>query len=319
MKINRFWFFLLALVLLSACSNTPTLDMNALQTSAAQTAIVIATQAQFETQVAGLTQPTPTLPQPAGSTPQITVLAPPTAVLPSPAITAQPATPSPTAPSVPRPGGDYAAPRLVIQPKLDGVWDEWETQAFAIRSLVYNRTTSTWEGSNDLEGSFRVGWDSNNLYLAVKVVDDIYSQKASGQNIFKGDSVELLLDADLNGDFSTPLLNSDDYQLGLSPGTPPGSVSREAYLWYPQNVAGTRTQVTIAAVGSDGAWRIEVAIPWSVFGITPVEGLKLGFAISISDCDDRDNICQDSMISTAPKRNFSDPSTWGTITLQAAP
>jgi hypothetical protein len=199
------------------------------------------------------------------------------------------------------------------------VWDEWETPAFAIRSLVYNRTTSTWEGNNDLEGSFRIGWDQTALYLAVKVNDDIFSQKATGKDLFKGDSIELLLDTDLNNDYSVPLLNSDDYQLGISPGVLPAGTGREAYLWYPQNVAGARTQVTISSVGGDGAWRIEAAIPWSVFGITPTAGMKFGFAVSISDCDDRDAACQDSMVSTSPKRNFSNPTTWGTLTLQAAP
>ncbi|MBP7228149.1 MAG: hypothetical protein KA988_03495 [Longilinea sp.] len=314
MKSYRLWIWVFVVALLAGCTNTPTLDINSLQTAAAQTAIVIATQAQFETQVAGLTQATPTS-APISTTPQITVLAPPTAVLPSPAVST-PVTPSATAPAEPRPGGDYAAPRLTAPPKLDGVWDEWETPAFAIRSLVYNRTASTWEGDNDLEGSFRIGWDATNLYLAVKANDDIFSQKATGKDLFKGDSIELLLDTDLNGDYSVPLLNSDDYQLGMSPGVLPAGTGREAYLWYPQNVAGTRTQVTLASVGGDGAWRIEAAIPWSVFGITPSAGMKFGFAVSISDCDDRDAACQDSMVSTAPKRNFSNPTTWGTLTLQ---
>jgi len=52
-----------------------------------------------------------------------------------------------------------------------------------------------------LQGSYRLGWDEDYLYVAVKVLDDQYVQNASGQDIYKGDSIELLIDTYLQDDF----------------------------------------------------------------------------------------------------------------------
>ena len=65
----------------------------------------------------------------------------------------------------------------------------------------------------------------------------------------------------------------------------------------------------------NGGYRLEVDIPWSVFGITPTAGQELGFALSVSDNDQSGKSVQETMISTAAKRVLDDPSTWGTLTL----
>ncbi len=127
-----------------------------------------------------------------------------------------------------------------------------------------------WKDADDLEGSFRVGWDNNNLYVAFKMIDDEYVQNATGADLYKGDGLEILIDTNLNADFSVTELNSDDYQIGISPGKPDVNGTREAYVWYPASVAGPRTQIQIASARGAGVTRIEVAIPWTVLGITPV-------------------------------------------------
>lgn len=315
---------LLGLVL-TGCFNrpTPTLDMPQILTIAAQTAVVQATKSSFETQVARLTQGIPATAEPVQPTnTPIIITQQPTAVQPSntpvTAATAAPTLPQPTAqPTVaPRPGNSYTAARLSTAPTLDGLWDEWNTTKFPIKAVVWNRTSTSWTDSADLEGSFTIGYDATNLYIAVKVLDETYSQNATAENIFKGDSIEILLDTDLNGDYYTTTLSADDYQLGLSPGKPDPSGTREAYLWYPQSVAGSRSQVKIGSVKTNDNWRLEASIPWSVLGITPASGMKLGFALSVSDCDDEGGTCQDSMISTAPGRVFVNPTTWGVLTLK---
>lgn len=326
-------FALIFSLLLTGCFNrqTPTLDMAQIKTIAAQTAVVQATQIMFQTQVARLTQGLPTsIPtqeptntpvvitavstQPAVVTPAPTqpVVPPPPGPTPLPTLP-QP-TPRPTL--VPRPGGSYVASKLGKAPNLDGVWDEWTTTKFPITAVVWNRNGNSWSGSADLEGSFRIGYDANYLYIAVKVLDDTYSQNNTGENIYKGDSVEVLIDADLTGDYYSDQLTGDDYQLGLSPGKGGTSGTREAYLWFPRGSAGSRSSVNIGSVSTSDTWRLEAAIPWSVLGVTPSNGLKLGFALSISDCDDKDGASQDAMVSTAPGRYLSEPTTWGTLTLQ---
>lgn len=91
-------------VVLAGCMQriTPTLDMPQLQTIAAQTAVVQATQLAFETQIARLTQgvPATAVPLLPTNTPvvitAVPTLVPPTAVvIPTTAVTALPTLPPP--------------------------------------------------------------------------------------------------------------------------------------------------------------------------------------------------------------------------------
>jgi hypothetical protein len=54
--------------------------------------------------------------------------------------------------------------------------------------------------------------------VGVKITDDTYTQNNTGDQIYVGDAIEILLDTDLLGDFYTTDYNTDDYHLGLSAG-----------------------------------------------------------------------------------------------------
>jgi hypothetical protein len=173
-----------------------------------------------------------------------------------------------------------------------------------------------WTGKADLEGAFRIGWDNNNLYIAVKVTDDRYVQKTAGADIYKGDSLELLVDANLNGDYADQSLSGDDYQFGISAGNPEPGQNMQAYRWFPSDKAGSLTNVKIGAVSMSDGYRVEAAIPWSDLGITPVDGQQLGFALSISDNDNPNVNAQESMVSTVTSRVLVDPTSWGVLELK---
>ena len=221
--------------------------------------------------------------------------------------------PTVTGTVVMRPNARFTASYLSTPPVLDGIWDEWTNQAYPVRSVVYGANQR--ENTDDLEGSFRVGWDQTYLYLAVKVIDDRYVQNATGVLLYQGDSIEVQFDADLEGDLTVNSLNSDDYQLGISPGRPDPAGTKEAYLWNPSNLAGARTDVRIASVGGDGLYRVEIAIPWSLFGVTPEAGDQFGFSLNISDNDNPNENTQQTMISAVPGRTLTDPTTWGLLIL----
>jgi hypothetical protein len=240
--------------------------------------------------------------------PSIPTMTAPATLTPFPAT----ATPLPTK-VLARGGTQVKAYRLSAPPTLDGVWDEWTTPAYPATFVVHGR--ENWDGKDDLEGSFRLGWDQNNLYIAVKIIDDRYVQNASGKDLFLGDSIEILLDRDLLGDFNSTSLSDDDYQLGISPGNPDVNGTKEAFLWFPSHIAGTRPDVKIAAVRSSGVTRVEAAIPWGTFGITPALDQRYGFALSISDNDTSGSQRQESMVSNVRDRKLTDPTTWGEMLL----
>lgn len=212
-----------------------------------------------------------------------------------------------------RPGGYFVANYLYTPPVLDGSWEEWTTTQFSAGFITYGY--EQWTGEDDLTAAFRVGWDNQNLYIAAKVKDDVYAQNATYHDIYKGDSLEILFDADLWGDFYYDELSADDYQLGISPGRPDVNGVREAYLWYPYNIAGPRAEVQIAALKEGGMYRVEAAIPWTVLGTSPAVGRHYGFVFSVSDNDNVAANVQQSMTSSASGRQLTHPMTWGELVL----
>jgi hypothetical protein len=203
---------------------------------------------------------------------------------------------------------------LVAQPPtIDGDLSDWTQDSVELKEVVYGAANHS--GADDLSGLAMLAWDETFLYLAMAVKDDVYVQNTGGVNLFRGDSLEVLLDRDLEGDFNVPRLNDDDFQLGISPGSPSPGVNPESYLWYPSSRAGARDDVIVAARAIDDGYQVEAAIPWSLFNITPQAGDQFGFALSISDNDLIGQAVQQSMVSNVPTRLLGDPTTWGGLSL----
>ncbi|MGB9639450.1 MAG: sugar-binding protein [Anaerolineales bacterium] len=207
----------------------------------------------------------------------------------------------------------YAA-HLDTPPTIDGVFDDWDSEKYDVGYVVYG--ADNWSGVKDCSATFMIGWDKHALYIAVKVKDDQYQQNASGENIYKGDSLEILLDQYVSADFYLTTLSNDDYQLGISPGNPNPGVNPEAYLWFPQGIEGNRSEVKIASVPTADGYRVELKIPWSIFNITPSAGDIYGFVFSVSDNDNPSKNVQQSMVSNVKTRVLVNPITWGDLHLE---
>ncbi len=198
-------------------------------------------------------------------------------------------------------------------PNIDGRLGEWKQDRYPIENVVYGKSNHS--GLNDLSGRAMISWDEDNLYLGIRVIDDKYVQNAKGSDLFKGDSLDILLDTDVASDFYLGALNGDDFQLGISPGSPDPNDNPEAYLWFPKSSEGKRTEVAIVSRTREDGYVVEAAIPWSVFSVSPSKGQHFGFAFSISDNDNRNQNIQQSMVSFVQIRTLDDPTTWGDLTL----
>ena len=222
----------------------------------------------------------------------------------------------PTAEVRQRSGKLMKAAYLSTPPVMDGTYAEWvdKTYKYAIPYVVWQ--PSNWKNMEDLEGAFAAGWDDKYLYISVKVTDDVFAQNKSGESLYLGDSVEVMIDANLDGDFYVNYLNDDDFQFGISPGNPAKGIDPEVYLWYPSALKGSKSQVLVSSqFETSPIYRVEVGIPWSMLGVSPYNGLHLGFVVSVNDNDKPSKNLQQSMISTAQHRNFLDPTTWGELML----
>jgi Carbohydrate family 9 binding domain-like len=188
---------------------------------------------------------------------------------------------------------------------------EWILTPYQVVAVTYGQ--ANYQGPSDLSATLMLGWDQSFLYLVLRIQDDKYVQNASGDQIFKGDHVEVLLDRDLNGDFSNNQLNVDDYQLGLSLGSDLKSPTN--YLWYPRESQGIKSGILLAGIATANGYTSEAAIPWRLFQVEPKLGDIFGFAVSVSDNDQVNKNVQETMVSTAPDRQLSDPTTWGNLYL----
>ena len=246
---------------------------------------------------------TDTPPPPLGLT-----LPPPTAEPPS-------VEPSATPGDLARPNGlIFHALHFSAPPTVDGDLSEWGGLADVIDQVVFQ--PANWSGTGDNSATFVLAWDVNNFYIAVQVKDEVRAQTQRDALIFKGDSLELLLDTNLAGDFADAKLSNDDFQLGLSPGDlTTGNPPPQPYLWFPKDRAGVPVGVTVSAKPLGDGYTVEAAIPWTVFSVRPGSGNRFGFALSVSDDDNTAAAEQQSMISTVSTRKLTNPTTWGTLVL----
>ena len=210
-------------------------------------------------------------------------------------------------------GDDYdglIVPALTTDLIIDGNLNDWGTLLFVADQVVYG--SSVWNDNVDLSATYGIAWDDLYLYVAVEVRDDVHVQTEVGETIFKGDSVEILFDREIDSDALVRKLNSDDYQIGLSPGSfTDSSILAQVYRWYPVAQSGTITDSKIESRSNEGGYLIEAALPWAVLGAWPTSGDEYGFVISVSDNDSEGVAVQESMVSSSATRDLSDPSTWG--------
>ncbi|MCJ7717239.1 MAG: hypothetical protein MUO54_12075 [Anaerolineales bacterium] len=251
-----------------------------------------------------------------------------------PAETAEPTEVSyvgPTVRSGPSIIADFMDPNSVI----DGDLSDWNlTIQKVITHVVYG--ADEYDDEDDISGSVVAGWDNNFLYLGVRVKDEKYVQEADEEQLYLGDSIEILFDRYVSDDYYLQAMTGDDYQIGISPGgcsssclISVGKVASfvttttpdppEAYIWFPKTEAGKTTKIKIAAqgMGTGSGYQVEFKIPWDLLGVSkPAEGDHYGFAISISDNDNAGDKEQQTVVSNVPTRYFVDPTTWGDLTLK---
>jgi hypothetical protein len=214
--------------------------------------------------------------------------------------------------------GAVSAVRLPAPPTLDGDLAEWAGVAAVQSSFLVYRANS-WDGSADLQATWQLGWDNTNLYLGVAVSDDRHVQTQTGNQIFRGDSLDIQFDTERIADFGTGL-SPDDYQITLSPGDfaglPPSAFRFQGTGDGRILDAPGGNRVTLTALQTTTGYNLEAAIPWSDLGLVPEAGLTIGLALNASDDDTPGTAVQEVMMSNMPGRTLTNPTTWGTLTLQ---
>lgn len=226
-------------------------------------------------------------------------------------------TPTP-APGAPLPAGEPVRAARVLEPppKVDGDLSEWT-------ALVYGANEPTFGEQNrltpaDLTTSWNIAWDDRYLYLAARVTDEALVQTATGELLYKGDSLELWLSIDPGSRGAQ--LSEREFQIGLSPGDLAGGTSApSAFLWMPNQYKGPLGDAVVAARRVEGGYALEAAVPWSAVRLTPFSGEGFGFTLAVNDDDSPGAPNQETQTSNTRAAELRDPRTWGLLVLEPPP
>ncbi len=212
--------------------------------------------------------------------------------------------------------GDIVARAVSSPPQIDGNLQEWDLSN-GVRSAYRVFAYSGWDGSEDLDAVWRLAWDEGRLYVAVQVTDDVHVQTQSGALMYQGDSVELQVD--INPEARATRVNPATTQLILSPGD--FAANPPAAARFRGNESGAIPllpghSIEVAAQQTADGYVLEAAIPWADLSLTPAAGMRLGLALNANDNDSPGVARQEVMMSSAPSRTLTNPSTWGVLVLQ---
>jgi pimeloyl-ACP methyl ester carboxylesterase len=166
--------------------------------------------------------------------------------------------------------------------------------------------------ASSLNGRFRLGWDAQGLVVLVGVKDDHWQESAAADSIYGGDSIELFVTTNRDkGQF---------YQALISP----GMASDQPQIRYRLQDQRTNAALKTKALGLEvvrsatpGGYVLEARLPWTNLGISPREGLELGFQLYVNDRDTTDDTKQ---LRWYPLPGaYSDPSKMNQIRLAEIP
>ncbi len=158
-------------------------------------------------------------------------------------------------------------------------------------------------GPADLSATYQVMWDATNLYILMDVTDD--DIVSDGGNNWDNDGIEIFIDM---GNDKAGTYGADDYQYAFVYNNP---TPIEYY-----HAPGSLTGVTHAQTTTAGGYIIEVSIPWSSLGGTPVDGELIGFDAHVNEDDLVSNGSnRDAKIAWNDQTDqaFNNPSVFGTL------
>ena len=192
-------------------------------------------------------------------------------------------------------------------PVIDGKIDEW---ALYDKVQIANPTIKkeNFTSIADCSGIIYTCWDDKNFYFAVQVTDDVYSQIYTGNQINNGDSVTLVFDTDLSGDFNIPFYNSDDSQMDFSAGNF-SAIKPSSFIYFPSKTA---KGIVVKSSQPKGGYIIEASVPWENFvSFAPKDLDVLGFTATIFDTDNQEST--ELAMSSSPQFDINNTGTLGTL------
>lgn len=219
--------------------------------------------------------------------------------------------------------------RLAAPVKVDGDISEWgETEKFPILidkpSQVVVGTPYTkpyipridWKGPKDLSLRASLACDDNNLYIAIRVYDDILMNPISRTQpamSYEGDCVEIFLDGRKADKQGLAGYTEEVYQLSFVP----AMKDFPAPIWFVgQPKLGRLPGMVVSSMSLQDGYSLEIKIPFSSLpSIVAKPGTIIGFDIAVDDQDTTEPPPgrKSQMVWAGTKNNCADASLFGRV------
>jgi len=165
---------------------------------------------------------------------------------------------------------------------------------------ITNTVSKTLVGTNNNTVTFGALWDDTYLYVGAKVLDANLTDD-SAPSPWQDDAIEIYIDGDHNHGTS---YDSHDRQI-VKGWSYPG-------VW----ANGNQTNGILHAWSLvTGGYSVELAIPWTNFGISPSSGTLIGFDVA-NDDDDNGGLRESQVVWAGTANNWTDTSGFGDLKLQ---
>ncbi len=164
--------------------------------------------------------------------------------------------------------------------KIDGNFQDWKAASSAYMNPRNFIEYGEIDNPKDLSAEFKFQWDARNLYFYCRVRDDSFVFTRKHSEIHQDDLVELFIDPVGDG---FRWNNEKHFQFGFSL----DKDTNELKIWLWPHAYDPVEKMKLAAFilrMSDG-YAVEVAIPWSLFGIIPHQGMELRATPAVHDMD----------------------------------
>ncbi len=175
---------------------------------------------------------------------------------------------------------------------VDGDLGDWSSVPNAIpltnaEQVVWG--AGTWRDADDLSGTVHLAWRHEYLFIAAEVSDETIRQTQRGDSMWKGDHIEIYLDVLPDTEPDRIAFGAGQFQIAASPGNfgQTGDAlldtAPEVFVYQPK--PGPAQGALVASERTERGYVIEVALPWALLGVEPVDGMTLRVEVGLSDTD----------------------------------
>ncbi|MBI4975987.1 MAG: carbohydrate binding domain-containing protein [Spirochaetes bacterium] len=154
---------------------------------------------------------------------------------------------------------------------IDGNTDDWKGfSGIALPTLPVQTVMKDWNGENDLSAKIRFAYDEKNLYLCIKVTDNIQAA-LPGESMWKGDSVQI--------GFGTGDSYGPEYGFASVKDRP------DVWSWVKGSALSGKEAVKLAVTTKENVITYEIAMPWESVSSSKSVPDRLQFNMLINDDD----------------------------------